>query len=98
MPDQFWQMTPREFMKYLNAHSKKEARNEERQLELAAFVVASIYNQPPVPVTMVKYKKRKPAKIEDFIKKPQEKRVQSPEEMLAVVKALNKSLGGLGGD
>ena len=42
-------------------------------------------------------KRRKPFKPKDFMPAARKRR-QTPEEMFASVKALNKALGGIGGD
>ena len=99
MPHEFWQMQPCQFAKMVSAYSKKQQHDREQLTDLAAFIVASIYNQPPVPTMEVKFKKRKEYSIGDFTgRKYRQQKKQTPEEMLNRVKALNAALGGKGGD
>ena len=89
-------MQPQEFYKYANAQIKRLETEQERMVDLAAFIVTSLYNAPPLPVIMVKGRQRKAYKMEDFTgrKTRQRRKQQTPEQMLAVVKALNKLYGG----
>lgn len=97
-PWEFWALQPHQFGKMVDAYSKKQQHDQEQQLELAAFLVASIYNMPAVYTMDVKYQKRKEYRIEDFTgkKRKRERKVQTPEEMLAQVKMINRALGGKG--
>ena len=97
MPHEFWQLQPQQFAKMVDAYAKKQQYEQEQLVDIAAFIVASMYNMPPLPTMQVKFQKRKAYHIEDFTGKKRKRKKQTPEEMLEQVKALNAALGGKGG-
>ncbi len=79
----FWGITLRQFMLLLdrrNAQIKREDRN-------LAEVLAAIYNTVRDP-------KKRPLTGKDFMPSEKRRKVQTPEEMLSVVKAMHRAFGG----
>jgi hypothetical protein len=82
-PDEFWGMIPSEFIRYYKGRIEAIKEQDKRDNFRSAMITTMIYN--------ANSKKKK--KITDFM--PREKKTQTPAEMMKVVRALNKQLGGI---
>jgi len=76
---EFWEMTPKEMLMYINSFNKR--KNEEiKELIYQAYLIAAWSRVKRLP------------NIKEILDKKPEK--QSPEQILAKVKMLNTILGG----
>ena len=82
-PSEFAELTPIEWEAIAQAHGIKQERLDYRAA-LICSVIANVNRNPK--------KRPQPYKPKDFM--PKANKAQTPEEQLAVVKALNAALGG----
>ena len=87
--EEFWRLTLGEF----NALSKRHADGEKRSAHRAASIIAAIYN------TIPRKKGKKAFTPNDFLPdsmriKDKPRKKQTPEEMLAMVKAMHHAFTG----